>query len=265
MTMSGTRSSMTTAFHAGPTPHSAASGAGEVHAPLAPLLTLSMAMLVVLAAAGGIVAWHGLWPGRLSLATVRTALVGPRVVAITVDDGPTATYTPQVLALLKHHGATATFFVIGRNALKYPELVRAEIAQGGIIGVHTWSHPKMDRISPEHARAEVLRGMQAVQQITGTHPLFYRPPRGVLTPVERQAVAADGMRTVLWDECLDHAADKSAAAAAARVMARIRPGDIILLHDGAGHRQQTMQALDILLDELRAHGYRVVPLSQLPL
>jgi peptidoglycan/xylan/chitin deacetylase (PgdA/CDA1 family) len=247
-------------------PDDPAAGVSEAHAPShAPLLALVVVVIIMLGALGGFVAWHGLWPGRLSLAAVRASLTGPRVVAITVDDGPTRAYTPQALALLKRHHATATFFLIGMNAQRCPDLVRAEIAQGCTIGVHTWSHPKMDRIGAARVRAEVRRGLQAVERITGIHPQFYRPPRGVLTPVERQTVAALRMRTVLWDECLDHIRDRTPAAAAARVLARVRPGDIILLHDGAGHREKTMKALAILLDGLTVRGYRVVPLDQLPL
>jgi len=229
------------------------------------IVTVGSIALVAVGALAGFLLWHGAWAGRLHLATVRAALAGPRVVAITVDDGPTAAYTPRVLALLKSHGATATFFVVGKSAQQHPDLVRAALAQGCTIGVHTWSHPKMDRISDVRARAEVLRGAEAVEKITGEPPLFYRPPRGVSTPVEGQAVSDLGMHIVLWDQCLDHVGDKTPAAAAERVLERIVPGDIILLHDGAGDREKTIKALGILLDGLESTGYRVVPLGQLPL
>jgi peptidoglycan/xylan/chitin deacetylase (PgdA/CDA1 family) len=228
-------------------------------------LVIPALALVLLGVAVGFASWHGLWNGRAGLPAARAALFGPRVVAITVDDGPTPAYTPQVLALLERHHAVATFFVIGKAADRFPDLVLAEVAQGSTVGDHTWSHRSMDRVSSARTGSEILLGMQAVQRITGRVPLYYRPPRGVMTPAESRAVASLGMRTILWDACLDHEADKTPAAAAARVLAHVIPGDIILLHDGAGDRDKTMKALAILLDGLQARGYKVVPLDTLPL
>lgn len=228
-------------------------------------VTVATIAFVTLAASAGAAVWYGAMPGRLKVATVRAALAGPRIVAITVDDGPTTSYTPTVLALLRKHRDVATFFVIGRLAQRLPGIVRQEIHQGSTVGVHTWSHPRMDRISEGAVRYQATRGMHAVEAITGRRPLYYRPPRGVLTAAESATVSRLGMHTVLWDVCLDHAADRTPEAAAARVMAHIRPDDIILLHDGGGHREKTMKALAILLRALAAGGYRVVPLARLPL
>jgi peptidoglycan-N-acetylglucosamine deacetylase len=230
------------------------------------LVGLSVFVLVPVVALAAMLVHHGgVWQGRTGLPAVTAAITGPRVVALTIDDGPTATYTPQVLSLLYSHHVTATFFDIGQLAAAHPDLVRAVIAQGSAVGVHTWSHPKMNDIDDAQVRAEVLQGMLAIERITHSKPTLYRPPRGVMTEVEGRVVSGAGMRTVLWDQCLDHASDPTPVAAVERVLSHLMPGDIILLHDGAGRHDKTVQALAILLDELAARGYRVVPLDELPL
>lgn len=221
--------------------------------------------VVLVAAVGGLLLWHGAWRGRLGPATVRAAFFGPKVVAITVDDGPSRTYTPQVLALLKARHATATFFVVGQQVVLYPDLVRDELAQGHSVGTHTWSHPRMDTLTPEQSRVEVLRGASTLEAITGRRPLMFRPPRGVLSGAEQAAADSIGTRVVFWDQSLDHAADRSAREAADRVMARLMPGDIVLLHDGPGDHTRDIEALGLLLDDLAARGYHVVPIGQLSL
>jgi peptidoglycan/xylan/chitin deacetylase (PgdA/CDA1 family) len=222
-------------------------------------------LVVALGAVGVLWGMHGLWPGRLSVATVRAAFLGPKVVAITIDDGPSRTYTPSVLAVLKGHRARATFFVVGRAAEDATDLVQAEIAQGHEVGTHSLTHALMGRIDEDAARLEVYEGAAVVQRIAGRRATYFRPPRGVLTPAETQAASELGLRTVLWDQSLDHASDVSPRAAADRVLSRIMPGDIVLLHDGPGDRRRDVEALDLLLDDLAARGFRVVPLEQLPL
>jgi peptidoglycan/xylan/chitin deacetylase (PgdA/CDA1 family) len=192
----------------------------------------------------------------------RHAALG-RVVALTVDDGPSRTYTPAVLATLERHGAHATFFLVGQSALSAPDLVRAEIAQGSEVGVHTMTHPDMARLTPAETGWQIDEAKSAIEQITGAPPVFFRPPRGVRTPAANEVATRAGLRVVLWDECLDHAADVSAQAAADRVLAQVRPGDVVLVHDGLGHRERGLAALDILLTELGSRGYRVVTLSEL--
>jgi peptidoglycan/xylan/chitin deacetylase (PgdA/CDA1 family) len=197
--------------------------------------------------------------------TLQRAFFGPKVVAITVDDGPSRSYTPRILETLRRYNATATFFVVGRQAEREPDLVRAEIAQGHQVGSHTWSHPRMDKLSKGAAAFQVAKGVEAVRSIIGTEPTLFRPPRGVMSAGAWQAVARLRLRVVLWDESLDHAADRSPRETADRVLARVLPGDIILLHDGLGHREKDVEALALVLQGLILRGFRVVPLEQLSL
>jgi peptidoglycan-N-acetylglucosamine deacetylase len=226
------------------------------------LLALAVVTALVTAAAALAV------PGQRRAAPPReTVLRGvplsEPLVAITVDDGPTRTYTPEVLAILRRHHATATFFVIGRSAEQSPDLVRAELAQGCEVGSHSWSHARLDRLSAAQVRAEVVRGAEVLEAITGRRPLFFRPPRGFISTAVVDAAASEGMRTVLWSLSLDHLADRTPEEAAARVLSQMRPGYVVLMPDGAGHRAKSVAALDILLTDLAARGYRFVTLGEL--
>jgi peptidoglycan/xylan/chitin deacetylase (PgdA/CDA1 family) len=192
--------------------------------------------------------------------------VGPmpeRLVALTVDDGPSPVYTPQVLALMNRYGDHATFFVIGSSAVQYPDLVRQEVAQGSEVGDHTWSHPKMQLLSAAQTRDEVFRGAQAVAGITGKAPVFFRPPRGEVTPQVLNAAADRGLSIVLWDIAVDHDLHSVPAVKAKWVLDRVHPGAIILMHDGGGNRSGSLAAMEIVLRQLKARGYRVVTLSEL--
>jgi len=193
----------------------------------------------------------------------RRAEVSDRVVALTIDDGPEARYTPSVLDTLERHHVRATFFVVGEAAEAQPALLRREIAQGCEVAAHTWDHPHMAGLSADEARREVQRGASAIELITGRKPRYFRPPRGVVTTAAVDAAKSLGMRTVLWSACLEHSGLRTPEAEAKRVLDLVHPGDIILMHDGLGDRRGSVLALDALLDGLQERGYRVVTLSEL--
>jgi peptidoglycan/xylan/chitin deacetylase (PgdA/CDA1 family) len=190
-----------------------------------------------------------------------------RLVALTVDDGPSPAYTPEVLALLDKYDAHATFFVIGKFATRYPDLVRQEVAQGSEIGDHTWSHPRMRLITAAQTRDEVFRGADAIAGITGKAPPFFRPPRGEVTPQVLEAAAERGIPVVLWDVAFDHLLHATQEQRARWVLDHTRPGSIILVHDSGApagaDRNGSIAALEIVLRELKAQGYRVVTVSEL--
>src|SRR5262245_52825835 len=101
-------------------------------------------------------------------------------VYLTFDDGPDADWTPRILDMLAAADARATFFAVGANARKFPELVRRVVAEGHAIGNHTFSHRHPWTMLPSRAREEVAGGAAAIADIVGTAPRFYRPPHGRL-------------------------------------------------------------------------------------
>lgn len=247
-----------------PRPRRRAEGIERVQRSTA-LTLLALAFATALVAAGAVVLAGPARPANpASTAVLRGVRISRPVIAITVDDGPSVLYTREVLGILKRHHAAATFFVIGREAESHPELVREEIAAGCEVGSHTWSHPRMDWLTDAQAAMEVTRGEEALETITHRQPLYFRPPRGWLSPAMLHAAAAEGMRTVLWNVSLDHVADRTPRDAANRVLLRIGPGDVVLMHDGGGpSRAISIAALDILLTDLGRRGYRFVTLTEL--
>lgn len=185
------------------------------------------------------------------------------VVALTIDDGPTGSYTPTVLGTLQRYRAHATFFVVGEDAVEWPGLIRRESSSGNEVAVHTWSHPQMSDLTSEQTRAQIASCARAIERLTGTRPLYARPPRGTVTQAGLDAARAEGMRTILWSVSLDNSRMRTPREKADRVLALVKPGDIILMHDGRGHREATVEALDLLLAGLRDRGYRVVSVSEL--
>ncbi|NLG84796.1 MAG: polysaccharide deacetylase family protein [Firmicutes bacterium] len=194
---------------------------------------------------------------------VRHGFTKERVVALTFDDGPDPRFTPAVLAVLHRYGVHVTFFVVGSNVKRWPDLLRAEVAAGHEIGNHTYSHPELYKLPRDKVEKEIADGDAMVAEVTGVVPHFFRPPYERLSLAVFQAAWVCGKQIVLAGTALEHHEARTPQEMVARVLARIRPGTIILAHDGRLDRRKTVAALPLLLAELRARGYRVVTLGEL--
>lgn len=194
----------------------------------------------------------------LGPALIREA--GPREVALTFDDGPSP-FTGRVLDVLRAEHVHATFFLCGANAARYPELVRRIRAEGHQIGNHTWSHPWLYLMSEASIASEIDRTQDVLQTITGRRPTLFRPPFGVrwfsLWPLLRER----GLTMVLWsDRGYDGRLD--APGIAKTTLEQLKPGAIILLHDGFETRASaevdraaTVRALPAIIEGVRKAGY----------
>jgi peptidoglycan/xylan/chitin deacetylase (PgdA/CDA1 family)/sulfur carrier protein ThiS len=180
---------------------------------------------------------------------------GPLAVALTFDDGPWPHTTQQMLTILSQRQAPATFFVVGRQVERYPELVRREVAAGMALGSHSYSHPQpFDRLPVARIRDEITRGRRTLQPL-GIHPVAFRPPGGAASPAVTAAAQEFGDRTVLWSvDPADWQPGVTANQLVQRVLAAARPGAIVLLHDGGGNRSATVAALPAIIDRLRRLG-----------
>jgi peptidoglycan-N-acetylglucosamine deacetylase len=180
---------------------------------------------------------------------------GPLAVALTFDDGPWPHTTQQMLTILSQRQAPATFFVVGRQVERYPELVRREVAAGMALGSHSYSHPQpFDRLPVAHIRDEITRGRRTLLPLR-IHPVGFRPPGGAASPAVTAAVQEFGDRTVLWSvDPADWQPGVTADQLVQRVLAAARPGAIVLLHDGGGNRSATVAALPAIIDGLRRLG-----------
>lgn len=182
---------------------------------------------------------------------------------LTIDDGPDPQNTPEILDVLQRHQARATFFVIGRKVMKYPDLARSVVEAGHDLQNHTYSHSACSfwSASPKVAGREILLGSAAIQTVTRTHPSLFRAPAGLANPFVHDAAEKAGLSLIGWtasgNDGIPHDPDRVLS----RVLRRLRPGAIILLHEGPligmtpGTRART---LDRLLSQLDSRGYRTV-------
>jgi peptidoglycan/xylan/chitin deacetylase (PgdA/CDA1 family) len=180
---------------------------------------------------------------------------GPLPVALTFDDGPWPNSTAQILTILTQHQAQATFFVVGRQVERYPEPVRQELAAGMAVGSHSYGHPQpFDRLPAARIRDELTRGRRTLQAL-GVHPVGFRPPGGAASATILATAQRLGERTVLWSvDPADWQPGVTADQLVWRVLAGVRPGAIVLLHDGGGNRSATVAALPAIIDGLRRLG-----------
>jgi peptidoglycan/xylan/chitin deacetylase (PgdA/CDA1 family) len=184
---------------------------------------------------------------------------GP-VVALTFDDGPDPTFTPQVLQILATAGVKATFCVIGRDARRYPDLLRTVAEQGHAVCDHTESHPHLNRLSADKIEAQLVPPAQFIRDTIGVDPAFVRAPYGDLNGDVIAVAHKHGLRVLGWAVDPSDYLKPPAAKLVARVVGAVKPGSVVLMHDGGEgqDRSQTVAALPVIIDQLKAQGYTFV-------
>lgn len=187
------------------------------------------------------------------------------VVALTFDDGPTPAVVDSLIAVLGAHDARATFFVTGEGLATAPAAGRALIAAGHELGNHTYSHRRMVFRSVGMIRSEVERTDSLIRDAGQRGPILFRPPYGYKLVALPRFLSRAHRTTVMWD--VEPDSYKTVAASpngiVAHVLARVRPGSIIILHPWYRSRATSLAAVAPLVDSLHARGYRVVPASEL--
>ena len=189
----------------------------------------------------------------------------PMEVALTFDDGPTPDSTTPILEYLEKTHTPATFFVMGQYARAWPDLLRREWRDGFAIGVHTWNHPYMTRLSYDQQHAQFVDTLSAIRDALGGDPCiwFWRPPYMDQNAQVIAHAASLGLTTIDWDDDTRDWSRPGAQAIAATALAEAHPGAIIIMHDGPANREETLAALPLILDELKARGLTPVTVPQL--
>jgi peptidoglycan-N-acetylglucosamine deacetylase len=185
--------------------------------------------------------------------------VGAGCVALTFDDGPDPVHTPKLLDLLREKGVKATFFVIGKRADQYPEIVRRAWAEGHLIANHTWSHYSLFCfLTPRRLRAEIERGTETVRRVCGFRPRLFRSPVGLRHPLLAPYLKDAGLEYVSWTIRTRDTLTANSSVLARRIL-KAASGDIILLHDHLpGGTDAMLEVLPRVIDELRKRGFQFV-------
>lgn len=229
-------------------------------------LTLFLAGLLVLtggradpaAAQDGVAAVTGCQ--HTTSAQVRRGPASGRRVALTFDDGP-GPLTAQFLRILERERVPATFFVVGRNVAGREATLRRILAGGSTLGNHSLTHSSL--AAGDDAAVADIRATQAViREATGFSPCLMRPPYGLSSRRLVAAADAQSLTSILWSVNPQDTRDPGSRQIRERVLARVRPGSIVLAHDG-GPRRQTLAALPGIIRTLKARGYRFVTVTDL--
>ncbi len=223
---------------------------------------------VGLAGAGSLAAGALLPNARLFGPVLGRGPADGRRVYLTFDDGPNRATTPAVLDALAAAGAPAAFFLVGRHAQAFPDLAREVAAGGHLVGSHTFSHRKLTLMGPAAVREEIESGHRAVEDAAGVAPVAFRAPHGHRNPFVDRTLRGLGCPLVGWSVGVWDTDRPGAEEIRRRVRRRVKPGTILLLHDGDGYdpdgdRTQTAEALPGILADLSAAGYAVHPLAEL--
>lgn len=185
-------------------------------------------------------------------------------VALTFDDGPDPESTPALLDLLHARGVRATFFCIGKRVEENPELAARIVREGHEIGNHSHAHSNLTNFyMPWQFLSDIRRANDAIRRATGATPARYRPPMGLSCPAMFFATRRLKMPVIGWTARGFDTRVKDPERIVARIVRKLSPGGVILVHDGRIPRERLEETVTTLLDKLKTLGYEVVPLAEL--
>ncbi len=191
-----------------------------------------------------------------------------KVVALTFDDGPYPPYTEQVLDVLKEYNVPATFFVVGKNVEKYPELVKRIADEGHQIGNHTYHHIDLLKANRKVIAEEIDNTSKAILSAAGISPRLMRPPHGFRDPAVMEMMAERNMKVVEWSVMSRDWTNPGVDTIVERTVKKVKNGSIILMHDGDGimsqdSRIQSVEAARRIIQILSAQGYTFVTVDEI--
>jgi len=181
-------------------------------------------------------------------------------IALTFDDGPYPFYTPLLVHELSRSHVVATFFIVGRSAQEFPELVRLIVAGGNELGNHTFNHYKLTNLSAGSITHQIALDGELLEPYAGHAIALFRPPHGRYDHRVVALAHSMGYETIFWNDSPEDTKSISPALEVHRVIAAATPGGIVLLHNG---QYKTVEALPVIIDKLRAQGYTFVTVSRL--
>ncbi|MCI8589767.1 MAG: polysaccharide deacetylase family protein [Clostridiales bacterium] len=184
-------------------------------------------------------------------------------IALTFDDGPHPQYTEEILDILAENDIKATFFIIGQNAEKYPEIVQRIVNEGHEIGNHTYTHPHMRATSKEKLNEEIEKTEKLLEGICSYKPVLFRPPEGFCCSTVENCAKGYHYHIMLWDIDTCDWAHNSVGNIVKTVVGKAKTGDIILCHDFVTKPSPTPEAILQFIPRLKAKGFEFVTVSEL--
>lgn len=184
-------------------------------------------------------------------------------IALTFDDGPHPYYTERILEILRRYNVQVTFFVVGKNAELYPEIVEKIVQDGHEIGNHTYSHVDLSRKNRKEILTEIETAEKTLLDLIGYVPSILRPPGGAMTNAIKKAAMECGYTLILWSIDTRDWAHTNAEKMLSNIRLHISSGDIILFHDYISGDSFTVEVLETIIPELLSKGYSFVTVSEL--
>jgi peptidoglycan-N-acetylglucosamine deacetylase len=194
---------------------------------------------------------------------VRCVETDEKVVALTYDDGPRPPTTQGVLDVLLKHQVYATFFLIGENAEKNRDLVKKIYTAGHELGNHTYSHPVLIWRSPSFVREQIEKTDKIIRECGYNKEIFFRSPKGMKFIFDAWELSKMNRTNILFDVASWDWESPGVNKIVDNVVHDVKPGSIILLHDGYGDKKDVATASDIIITKLKAQGYRFLTISEL--
>ncbi|MBZ4666590.1 polysaccharide deacetylase family protein [Mahella sp.] len=186
-------------------------------------------------------------------------------VSLTFDDGPDGRFTPQILDILKKYNVKATFFVIGRNAEKYPEILKRISDEGHIIGNHSCDHKDFTKLTPEERYDEIHKTELLIDRQLGSHSAMFRMPFGAFNDDVVKDIAALGYYNIYWSVDTEDWSGISPSAIKKNIEDELRPGAIVLMHSSGQSKaiSNTVKVLPKVIEMLQKGGYKLVTVPEL--
>ncbi len=183
--------------------------------------------------------------------------VNAPMIALTFDDGPSEKATERILQVLRDNYSHATFFVVGKQSDKYPELIQSIASSGCEIGNHTYDHKNLTDLNAEEIGQQIDDVSRSVKSACGSDPTVIRPPYGAY---DDEVMSLLDKPVILWDLDTEDWSSRNAQTVCDKVMAEVKDGDIVLMHD---IYESTAEAVELLVPKLKQKGYQVVSVSEL--
>jgi peptidoglycan/xylan/chitin deacetylase (PgdA/CDA1 family) len=184
-----------------------------------------------------------------------------KIVSLTFDDGPDNQLTPKLLDQLHELDIPATFFCIGNKVEENKDLLQRMDQEGHLIGTHSFTHSNwFDFFSSPRMRKELVESSKSIFQVIGKKPLLFRPPYGVINPMLKKALRGSGLIVIGFSNRAWDTSSRNEEAICSRIVKKLRPGDIILLHDTI---PESIEIIKNLIGILNQEGYQIISLDKL--